>query len=633
MKLAEISFHLPLDSTFLYSIPSRLEEKVSFGKRVKTNFGRRQLIGYVINIKDAEQELKREIIEVIDDEAILTPELLELARLISDYYGSALGEALNTIFQLNLIVKKSKNLHHIPNEAVKPSDSKFEVVPVFHFDFLERLKIYLDETLKVLNLNGDVLLIFPEIKLSSFLFSFFQSKLSVRVGVWHGNLKPHEKYDIWFSVKRGDVKVCLGTRSAIFLPFRNLKLIIVDEDTEKKSYKETHIPRYDLLKVANFRASISNSKLIIGNTIPSLDTFYNIKNKKYKEEISMDYQKLRLPNVEIIDLSKSWIAISDNLRNEIKYRLAKNEQVLLIYNKRGFASFVMCIRCGNVYKCEKCDVSLVYYSNEKKLKCHYCGFKQEFIGICKRCGVSKFKFYGYGIQKIEQTILKEFSYIPFCVLPSENMEEISKKIENHQIDIILSTLAIHKYKNIVNFSKLGLIGFIDFDAVLYFPKYNSTELGFYSLMDIIFSYLLVDRNHAAEPKVIIQTHTPHHYLLQALKTLNYRDFYLRELEFRERLFYPPFSELILISFSSKKKEKSFEEVSIFSDFLKNANLDGVVISHPFEAHPPKVKLIFKYQILLKVPNEKVIPTVKFIKKYKKKYSTVKMVIDVTPLEL
>lgn len=632
MKAAEISFHLPLDSTFLYAIPNNLEEKISFGKRVKTKFGRQQLIGYVIDIKDVEQELKREIIEVIDDEPILTPELLKLAQIISDYYGSSLGEALNTIFQLNLIVK-NKKVPHSPNEVPKHVESKFKVVPIFHFNFLERLNIYLDETLKTLNLGGDVLLIFPEIKLSSFLFSFFQSKLPFCLGIWHGNLKPYEKYNLWFSVKSGNIKVCLGTRSAIFLPFKNLKLIVVDEDTEKKSYKETHFPKYDLVKVACFRASLNNSKFIIGNTIPSLETFYNIENGEYKEQISRDYQKLRLPNVEIVDLSESWKVISDNLRNEINYRLARNEQVLLIYNKRGFASFVMCIRCGNVYKCQKCDVSLVYYSDEKNLKCHYCGFKQEFIGICKRCGVSKFKFYGYGIQKIEQTILKEFPHIPFCVLPTKDIEKISQKIEDHQIDIILSTVGIHKYKNILNFSKLGLIGFIDFDAIIYFPKYNSTELGFYSLMDIIFSYLLTDKNHDVEPKVIIQTHTPQHYLLQALRTLNFRDFYLRELEFRKKLFYPPFSELILVSFSSKKKEKSFEEANIFSDFLKSANLEGVNISHPFEAHPPKVKLIFKYQILLKVPNEKVIQTVKFIKKYKKKYSTVKMVIDVTPLEL
>ncbi len=467
-----------------------------------------------------------------------------------------------------------------------------------------KTEVYMNLVSYMLLLDKTCLILVPEISLTPQMIERFKGRFGNDVAVFHSKLSTGERYDQWYRVKNREVSLVIGTRSALFLPFKDLGLIIVDEEHDR-SYKSDMNPKYNTIEVCEFFAKIKGCKVVLGSATPSIESFYKALNGEYElVMINKRANNKKLPSVELVDMreelkNNNKSIFSRKLFEKINDRLNKNEQIILFLNRRGFSTFVSCRSCGYVFKCENCDISMTYHNNGY-LVCHYCGRREKIKTTCPKCGSSYVKYFGAGTEKVQESVKKYFPNARVLRLDVDttrrknSYEAIYNSFKNKEADILIGTQMVTKG---FDFENVTLVGVITADMALNLPDYRSSERTFQMLTQVS------GRAGRGEKsgEVIIQTYSPQNYAIYLAKDSNYNEFFKREIVIRKSLDYSPFSKILIINMAGESENK----IKIFSKKLKKSlqmvlkGHDEVHIYNPGACPISKINNIYRWQMMIK----------------------------------
>ncbi|MEQ6856675.1 primosomal protein N' [Lysinibacillus capsici] len=466
-----------------------------------------------------------------------------------------------------------------------------------------KTEVYLQAIQKVLEEGKEAIMLVPEISLTPQMTERFRSRFGEMVAVMHSGLSVGEKYDEWRKIQQGKVKVVVGARSAIFAPFTNIGLIILDEEHES-TYKQEDSPRYHARDVAIWRSEFYKCPIILGSATPALESFARAKKGVYKL-LSLKHRALHqaLPTVFIADMREELrqgnrSMFSQSLIEAIRLRLEKKEQMVLFLNRRGYSSFVLCRDCGTVVQCPNCDISLTYHRTTEKLKCHYCGYEEHVPQICPECQSDHIRYFGTGTQKVEEELYKLFPEARVLRMDVDTTkhkgahEEILETFGAGQADILLGTQMIAKG---LDFPNITLVGVLSADTSLHLPDYRAAERTFQLLTQVSGRA----GRHDKLGEVIIQTYTPEHYAIELAKTQEYEPFYEREMFLRRRSNYPPYYFVALIQLSHEDVMMAAEYAGRVADWLRGNLSNQVAIIGPTTASIARLQNRYRYQCLIK----------------------------------
>ncbi|MGL4785363.1 MAG: replication restart helicase PriA, partial [Cetobacterium sp.] len=394
------------------------------------------------------------------------------------------------------------------------------------------------------NGKGSIFLV-PEISLTPQMVKRFKKEFGEEVAILHSRLSNIERAKEWYSIYTGDKRVVLGVRSAIFAPVKNLEYIIVDEEHEN-SYKQDSTPRYNAKYVAIKKAELENAKVVLGSATPSIESYYYAKKGIFQLfEIDHRYKDAKLPEIEIVDMKEEKDSFfSEKLLEEIRGALLRKEQIILLLNRKGYSTLVQCQECGHMEECEHCSIKLNYYASNNSLKCNYCGISKRFLGHCSKCGSKNISFSGRGVERVEEELRKRFPVniirVDGDVSKEKNFyENMYNDFLGGKYDIMIGTQMISRG---LHFPNVTLVGVINADTIMSIPDFRSGERTYQMITQV------AGRAGRGEKKgkVIIQTYQPENYIIEKIQENSYINFYEKEIEKREILFYPPFSKVINI---------------------------------------------------------------------------------------
>lgn len=477
-----------------------------------------------------------------------------------------------------------------------------------------KTEVYIKWIEKVINAGKTAIMLVPEIGLTTQIANRFYEAFGSDVAIFHSSLSEGEKYDEYLKILRGDVHVVVGTRSAIFVPLKNLGIIIIDEE-DSSSYKQDNNPRYHARDIAIYRGKYNNIPVILGSATPSLESKARADKGVYKLlKLTKRIGNAQLPKIYLVDMEaemkKRNTIFSDLLKDKIAEKLAKQEQIILLLNRRGFATFITCSNCGYTYKCPNCDITLTYHKTTNNLICHYCGYQKRRDELCPNCHEKSLNYYGLGTEKLEETIKNLFPDIRVVRMDQDTTrnkgkhEEIINAFKEHKYDLLLGTQMISKG---LDFPKVSLVGVINADTTLNLPDYRSTE-NTYSLL----SQVAGRAGRSEIPgEVIIQTFNPDNFCLNCVKENNYDKFYVQEMNFRKNLRYPPYYYMVGIKIIGKDYEKTLANAKKAKYYLtQNLNKDTLVLG-PTTAAILKFNNEYRMQIIIKYKfDDKLMPTLK-----------------------
>ena len=465
-----------------------------------------------------------------------------------------------------------------------------------------KTEIYLQLIQKVLEQGKEAIVLVPEISLTPQMVDRFLARFGDTVAVLHSKLSIGERYDEWQKIAKGEAKIIIGARSAIFAPTKNIGIIIIDEEHDM-SYKSDSTPRYNAKDLAKYIAEKNNCPLVLGSATPDIVTMKQAEDKEIQiYTLTKRATQSTLPDVEIVDLRNELAAgnrsmLSFKLQNEIENNLKNKKQTILFLNRRGYSTFVMCRECGYVAKCKNCNISLTYHSSGNRLKCHYCGFETPVIKECPDCNSKKVKYFGTGTQKLEEEIKKLYPEATTIrmdidtVSKKNSHEEILNTFKNENIDILIGTQMVVKGHH---FPNVTLVGVITADASLNLEDYRAVERTFQTLVQVSGR-----SGRESKGKVIIQTYNPDHYAIIDSQKQDYDLFYNQELNLRKMLNYPPFCDIILIRFSGK----NLSEIQKISDLvykkINSVKNDNIQIYKPVPSPIDKIKNKYRWRIVMK----------------------------------
>lgn len=707
-----------VDRIFDYKVPSFLIPKIKVGLRVEIPFGYQKLEGFILEIKENsthDQELK-EIIRILEEEIILSEELLQLGKwmqeqtistLISCYQvmlpkalkakqGSSVAKKYDTYYRLGKIENEKLNakqqeiidcfnkedcikkevLTAISLSSVKTLVKKNILIPEQkeHYRVLynskienkypltkdqskvvkkvltaEKTNVYLlhgvtgsgktevymeliEDTLK----NGKTsIVLVPEISLTPQMVDRFTKRFGNQVAAIHSGLSEGEKYDEWRRIYRGEAKIVIGARSAIFAPLHHLGMIIIDEEHSDSYKQEDKMPRYSAIDVAIYRGKVNKCPVIMGSATPSLGTYARCEKGVYSLlELPNRVNGKNLPDVELIDMNeeikKGYDYFSNRMIEKITEKLEKKEQMILLLNRRGYSSFVTCKNCAHTIKCPNCDITLTYHKANKMLRCHYCGYATLLPTICPECRENALSTLGVGTEKIEEELKKLFqeARILRMDVDTTSRKGMHKKMieafKNHEYDILLGTQIVAKG---LDFENVTLVGVINADTSLNIPDFRSSENTFDLLSQV------AGRSGRSEKKgeVVIQTFNPKHYAISYVKNHDYYGFYKEEMNIRKILKYPPYYYLVYIKISGKDYTLLEKESQKIKKSLEKY-LQNTIILGPSPAFIFKINNIYRYGIILKYKKEEnLYPTLKKMDDHYKSRTSVKVEIDFNPI--
>ncbi len=466
-----------------------------------------------------------------------------------------------------------------------------------------KTEVYLQGIQKVLDEGKEAIMLVPEISLTPQMTERFRSRFGEMVAVMHSGLSVGEKYDEWRKIQQGKVKVVVGARSAIFAPFTNLGLIILDEEHES-TYKQEDSPRYHAREVAIWRSNYYKCPVILGSATPALESFARAKKGVYTLlTLKQRAMSQALPTVYVADMREELqkgnrSMFSEQLVEGIRVRLERKEQMVLFLNRRGYSSFVLCRDCGTVVQCPNCDISLTYHRTTEKLKCHYCGYEEHVPQICPQCQSEHIRYFGTGTQKVEEEIYKLFPEARVLRMDVDTTkhkgahEEILQAFGEGQADVLLGTQMIAKG---LDFPNITLVGVLSADTSLHLPDYRAAERTFQLLTQVSGRA----GRHEKPGEVIIQTYTPEHYAIELAKTQDYEPFYEREMFLRRRSGYPPYYFVALVQVSHEDVLMAAEYAGRASDWLRGNLSNQIAIIGPTTASISRLQNRYRYQCLIK----------------------------------
>ena len=496
-----------------------------------------------------------------------------------------------------------------------------------------KTEVYMDVIEKAINNGKSAIMLVPEIGLTLQIVGKFISRFGNVISVLHSKLSDSERYDEYRKITNGESKIVIGTRSAIFVPFNNIGVIIIDEE-HTSSYKQDNNPRYSAINVAEWRSKYHNCPLVLGSATPSLESFAKAGNHVYKLlSLTERAGGSVLPIVNIIDMKeevkKGNFILSDMLKNKIGEVLDRGEQAIILLNRRGYSSTISCKECGYVYKCPNCDITYTYHKSSNNLKCHYCGYSMVLPNKCSICGSDNLKDYGLGTEKLEETLnsLYKARIVRMDVDTTSKKGQHQKIIDDfgeHKYDILIGTQMIAKG---LDFPLVTLVGVVSIDSSLTSPDYRASENTFQLLSQVS------GRAGRSESKgeVIIQTFNPDHYAITLAKNHDYIDFYKEEMKIRKMLKYSPYYYMVLVSITSKNYELGFKEANKIGSYIRNNISSDSIVLGPTMANMFKVNNIYHYQIIIKYrKDDSLMKVLKFIIDMQVKNNKIDVSIDFNP---
>ena len=471
-----------------------------------------------------------------------------------------------------------------------------------------KTEVYLQVIAEVLNQGKTAIMLVPEISLTPQMVQRFKSRFGEHVAVMHSGLSQGEKYDEWRKIERGEAEVVVGARSAIFAPIENIGVIIIDEEHEA-SYKQEETPRYHARDLAIWRSEYHHCPVVLGSATPSLESRARAQKNVYQRLrlTQRANQAATLPTIDVVEMRQevengNVSSFSMSLQEKLQERLEKNEQSVLLLNRRGYSSFVMCRDCGYVLPCPNCDISLTLHMDSKTMKCHYCGHEERIPYRCPNCGQDKIRYYGTGTQKVEeelQTLLPDSRILRMDVDTTRRKgahEKILRTFGEGQADILLGTQMIAKG---LDFPNVTLVGVLNADTALNLPDFRSSERTFQLLTQVSGR-----AGRAEKPgEVIIQSFNPEHYAIQLAKAQDYEDFYTKEMYIRHRGDYPPYYFTVQITASHPEENEAAKQMFQIATKLKQGLSPQAILLGPTPNAIMRVNNRYFYQVIIKYKQE------------------------------
>ncbi|HQZ96893.1 MAG TPA: primosomal protein N' [Pyrinomonadaceae bacterium] len=705
----EAALPVPLRRVFTYRIPEEMRSSIKLGARLLLPFGRRSVTGYAVGLHatlppdvDIDESKIKAVIELTDEEPLITPEILKLTQWTADYYSSFWGEMLKaslpaginsekvrpkrrkavrltrsadtpvrpyTEAQLRIIALLEENGGEMlftevleqaeTNASPLNTMAKNGVVEIYVQDVMRdplagaalpskddfeltaeqqmaldsitmaltdgakfksfllhgvtgsgKTEVYIRAMRFALDAGRSAMMLVPEIALTPVFSRRLRTVFGSEVAILHSNLSVGERYDEWRRIRRGDARIAIGTRSAVFAPLENIGLVVVDEEHDP-SYRQHESPFYNARDVAVMRAHLAGAVVVLGSATPAMESFFNAQTGKYTYLQLPDRIGGRgLATAELIDMREVFkrfgkdVALSPELLEAVTETHARGEQVIILLNRRGFSQFVLCRTCGETLKCPNCDITLTFHRGDNKLLCHYCNHREKSPKTCPHCQSEYLYFVGEGTENIADQLSKKFPEMRIARVDRDTMahkgemEEVLLKFAAGGLDMLVGTQMIAKGHD---FPNVTLVGVISVDIGLGLPDLRSAERTFQLITQVAGR---AGRGKKAG-KVMIQTYYPDHYALRFAKEQDYLGFYNEEIKFRKRLAYPPFFVLASILIKHRDHACASKMANILRRSLDAANSDKTArILGPAPASLSRLKNEFRLQIILKGVNRR-----------------------------
>jgi primosomal protein N' (replication factor Y) len=714
-QFVEAVLPVPIRRSFTYRVPESIAGKIKIGARLRLSFGKRDLVGYAVNVlddlppeADVDESKLKNVIEILDDEPLITPEILNLTKWTADYYASFWGEMLkaslpaginsekvrprlrkavrrvgavaawqgdsdathlrsdtkpltgqqqrildllaqsggemlwtdiqeaadvgaspiNTLAKRGLVEIYVQDLHRDPlADARLPEidDLKLTAEQQMAFDEIAtaverdeykafllhgvtgsgKTEVYIRAMRATLEQGRTAMMLVPEIALTPVFSRRLRAVFGMEVAILHSNLSAGERYDEWRRIRRGDARVAIGTRSAVFAPLEDIGLIVVDEEHDP-SYRQHESPFYNARDVAVMRAHFAGAVVVLGSATPAMESYYNAKTGKYKYlQLPSRIGDRGLAEAKLVDMRDVFkqkgkdVPLSDELLEAVDETHSRGEQSIVLLNRRGFSQFVLCRTCGESLKCKNCDITLTYHRGAQRLVCHYCNYRESVPNICPHCRSEFLYFVGEGTENIEDQLRKKFPDMRIARVDRDTMghkgelDQILLDFAAHRIDMLVGTQMIAKGHD---FPNVTLVGVISVDIGLGLPDLRSAERTFQLITQVAGRS---GRGHKPG-HVLIQTYYPEHYALRHAVNQDYEGFYAEEIRYRERLAYPPFFVLGSIMIKHRDHTRAQTNANILRRALDAANSDRQVrVLGPAPATIARLKNEFRIQMILK----------------------------------
>ncbi len=625
-KYAELVFNLPINKSFFYSIKDI--EGVEFGKRVIVSFHGRSLMGYVIgvfdNLPDELAKIKLlNIYRVVDKRPVFDELILSLAKWVSSFYLSSLGESLASMipggrrgsefyFDIDSVDsdKKALNLSAQQVAAIdtitKTGKGMFYLYGVTGSG---KTEVYLQIARHVFGMGRGVIYLVPEISLTHQVVERFAREFGDTLVVLHSGLTPSQRLNNWFKLMDGRARISIGARSTVFAPVKDLGLIILDEEHEA-SYKSNTSPRYHARQVAMYRTKQNDGILLMGSATPSVESYFYMKKREIVElRLPKRLSGGKMPEIEIVDMRREKSILSAELVRAIEEIKKEGKQTILFLNRRGFAYHFFCHSCGYEMKCKNCSVPMTFHKSKNLMICHYCGYKEKPIEKCPVCGSLDVGYTGFGTERVEEEIARIFPDLRVSRVDTDSvrrknvLKDLLNDFRKGKIDLLLGTQMVAKG---LNFPGVKLVGIVLVDTDLQLPDFRSQEKTFQLIVQVS------GRAGRMVPdgRVIIQTYRPDSDVILMAKDGRSEEFYKRELDLRYDLKFPPFYRLIRMVFRGRDHKSVVECANRAKQILNSyffqkdeakveIKEDNLEILGPVEAPISIIARNYRYQIIIR----------------------------------
>jgi len=642
-----VVFNIPVKSTYTYA--NLANDPAVTGSRVEAMIGRRKLIGFVTGTTDVEptEFSVKPILRTVDKEPLFDEKFLELAMWMADFTMCSIGEALSSMLPGG---KREKGL---PDSSIEEiPDPKNIVLSMEQKDAIETIlkkedsifylfgitgsgktEVFLQTAKVVLERGESVIYLVPEISLTHQVEETLKQRFTQGVALLHSHLTPSQKLKEWRRIQKGEARLIIGARSAIFAPCNKLGLIIIDEEHEN-SYKSSNTPRFSARQVAMKRARLENAILVMGSATPSVESWKLMEDGIIKKILlTKRLSGGSIPKATIVDMRNESGILSKTLVNKIEETQQLGRQTILFLNRRGFSYFFHCNSCGYEMVCKNCSVSLTYHKKRDRMICHYCGYQSHPVKICPQCNSLDIGSTGFGTEHIEEEVQKLFPTLNVARIDSDtvtqkdHLKNILNEFRNGKIDILLGTQMVARG---LNFPGVKLVGIIMADTGLKMPDFRAGERSFGLIVQVAGRA----GRYAPDGEVIIQTFMPQNRTIVLASQSDTESFYKEELETRDILEFPPYSRIIRLVFRSKKMADIDSKINEFANELSKIAGENTEVLGPSECPLSIISGNYRYQLLIKTTNlSKAHSAVYTLLQQIKTPSSLYIEVDVDPISL
>lgn len=645
-----------------YTYGSEFDD-ISVGDKVYVKFGKGKSLrsAYVFQVMDTLDKKFKSLryVKEIDDEISLSPEMIRtcvwmrqrfscryidaVKQFIPPGKGLKSGRLRQPLEDADSEIQNIKSLTAEQKKAVDEINSAngFNIFLLHGVTGSGKTEVYMRVIENALSQGKKAIMMVPEISLTKQILDRFIGRFGTeRMAVLHSRLSPGERHDEWVKIRKGDVDIVVGARSAVFAPMENIGVIIMDEEHEG-TYKSDQTPKYETVDVAARRVKEMNGVLVLGSATPSVVSYKRSSEGVYKKlTLNARYNDVELPDIEVVDMRReirngNTTVLSNKLFFKMQEAFEQKKQVILFLNRRGYSPFISCRDCGYVLKCDDCDISMTYHKGEDACICHYCGKNVRLPKTCPVCGGNRIRHFGMGTEKLEEEINKLFPDARTDRLDLDtikrkgSLERILNRFSKGKRDVLIGTQIVAKG---LDFKNVGVVGIISADMTLNIPDYRSGERTF----QLITQAAGRAGRGLEKGDVVIQTYTPESYVIKAASKQDYQEFFDREIIFRKDRNYPPFSDIIQLSFSGKDEDIITAVAIDWQNALENRLDRENILNHSGFFAKGRIEE-YREQILIKCPVGKrreylgVIGSFKEIsKKDKRKFN---ISVDVNPYSI